>query len=1093
MADELGSSQRYTYIQLLGRGTYGAVVKCAVRDAASANGPGGPPAGEEEQYVAIKAFHGAYKEKQGLKLALREARVLRVLDHPGVVKLLDAFKSPSGRPYLVLEYLPRCVATELDARPAGLSRRDVKLLSWQLASVIRYLHANRVVHRDVKPANILLTDTGVLKLCDFGFARFTSCDDPRDGEALTSYVVTRWYRAPEVLLGQEYGPPADIWSFGCTVAEMATGVPLLPGTSTADQLWRIIRMFGPLPPDMALCLAHDPHLTHMAAPPPGMALRQRLAELGPRLLELLEVCLRPDPRDRPTAEELMHLPYFFEVPNLVLGCPQLEVLYEREAAQLGIGPSLAMFPGSATAAAAAATAAATAAGAGAGAAGAAHGFGAGIRAAPAAGGAGAAAWPGGEVPGGGGGAMAWETGMGAAGAFGGAAPTSAAAAAVPSAARMSASSTGIAAAPGAAAAPISSASGTSGGAFAVAGAAAGTSYASDNTPSAMPQGMPAGMPEARAVSGPASDGSGRVKGMPSASSTYVTATATAPSTIETTAAAVLMPPPTYHRNVSAPDPEAAELALVAVGAAAASASMEGPATHDPRRSGAGAGGASSVEVEVPFAPVSAPMGAAGTTAVARAAAAAAATAAAGAAAGLLPGERHTTGNVRRAETALPPGAERSGGGVVTERHTAGSRPPAPFSSRVRRAFGAAMSGVSRRRRGLQGSGASGGGALGSPPPPPPLEDVRTSNQTIIGYPRMSHSLRHSGTGDGPSGSVGAAAAAARATAVGGASASGADCASGPYSQSRSTVTRAATTALQSGANSLETNAAALLGAATSSQRGGVGVGGSQNPGSNPASRQNTASGAAPPAAAAAGPLVPPPPALPTPVLKPHLLRAYQQQQQQQGAPGKAPLLLPPPQKLPLHPEHPHESPRQQGAGGPRRGGSGSGSFLGRLCGCMGSADAAGATGGGEDSTRGGPAGGAFSMDNSSTVRPGAMDNSSIVALPVAAGAGGDRPSAGGDRPSAGTHYGGDRPSGSSAAASVPFTYTASGLGDSEPYWYSEHTSANPTSQWSQHGQSQHSMSAAAELAVKSTLAGGGGNSRRSALAGAIDEAGGADA
>ncbi|KAG2450698.1 hypothetical protein HYH02_004536 [Chlamydomonas schloesseri] len=1076
MAEEFGSSQRYTYIQLLGRGTYGAVVKCAVRDAATASAGGGssgtgePAAGEEEQYVAIKAFHGAYKEKQGLKLALREARVLRVLDHPGVVKLLDAFKSPSGRPYLVLEYLPRCVATELDARPSGLSRRDVKLLSWQLASVIRYLHTNRVVHRDVKPANILLTDTGVLKLCDFGFARFTSCDDPRDGEALTSYVVTRWYRAPEVLLGQEYGPPADIWSFGCTVAEMAMGVPLLPGTSTADQLWRIISMFGPLPPEMALCLAHDPVLAQITAPPPSMALRQRLAELGPRLLELLEVCLRPDPRERPTAEELMHLPYFFEVPNLVLGCPELEALYEREAAQLGIGPSLALFPRSSTSAAvtgAAAAAAVSTAGAG-------HG---------------AAGWPGADVGAHGG-------GMAAAGPYGGAAPTSPGAAS--SAARVSASSTGATGgvrAP-AGADPNANASGASDGGYVVAGGATGSaavtaamSFASDNPQMAGSGGMSATMPEARAFSGPASGGSGPSKGMAGQGASFVPATATAPSTIETSAATMLQPQPQYHRNVSAPDPKAAEMALAAVAAAASAAAAEGPVTHDPRRGGAGAGGASSVEVEVPFAPVSAPMGPAdGMSAAARAAAVAAAAAAGSAGAGLLPGERHTAGNVRRADTTLPPGAERSapgaggGGSDVPVRHTAGSRPPAPFSSRVRRAFGAAMSGVSRRRRGEAD-------ALGSPPPPPPLEDVRTSNQTIIGYPRMSHGPQHSSTGDGPSGSASAAAVAAGVAGgavVGGASVSGAECASGVHSQSRSTLTRAATAALQSGANSLETNAAALLGAATSSQRGGAS---SQNPGSNPASLRNTTSGAA---TSASGSTVSPLSSLPT--LKPHLQRAYQQQQQQQlllpaqGPSGKTQQQqhkLP----LPLHPEHPHESPRQEAAPAPRRGGSGGGrgSFLGRLCGCLGGADAGA---GFEDSMRGhSPAGGTFSMDTSSMAT---MPTGTSAVGGGGGGGGGD------DRPSAGTQYGGDRPSGGSAAASVPFTYTASGLDDSEPYWYSEHTSAhtsaNPPSQWSQHGQSQHSMigAAAAELAAKSAFT-AGGNSRRGALAGAIDEAGGADA
>ncbi|KAG2485431.1 hypothetical protein HYH03_015811 [Edaphochlamys debaryana] len=281
-----------------------------------------------------------------MKLVLREVRVLRSLDHPAVVKLLDAFRSKTGRVYMVFPYVGPSAYQALDASPGGLPAAQMKLMAWQVAQALTHLHSKRIVNRDIKPANIRLGEGGSVKLCDFGFARGTHCG-PRDAERLSSYVVTRWYRAPEILVGDSYGPASDIWSLGCTLAELATGTPLFPGRSSADQLWRIMRRFGPLTPQQAARAANDPRLTSkgLTQPPPGRTLRERLPQnkVDPGLFHLIEACLCMEPSCRPTAEEILDLPYFWSVPHLIRGTP-LEGEYRGVPTGRRCGPVMRALP-----------------------------------------------------------------------------------------------------------------------------------------------------------------------------------------------------------------------------------------------------------------------------------------------------------------------------------------------------------------------------------------------------------------------------------------------------------------------------------------------------------------------------------------------------------------------------------------------------------------------------------------------------------------------------------------------------------------------------------------------------------------------------
>ncbi|KAB0392875.1 hypothetical protein E2I00_009672, partial [Balaenoptera physalus] len=121
----------------------------------------------------------------------------------------------------------------------------VKSITWQTLQAVNFCHKHNCIHRDVKPENILITKHSVIKLCDFGFARLLT--GPSD--YYTDYVATRWYRSPELLVGDmQYGPPVDVWAIGCVFAELLSGVPLWPGKSDVDQLYLIRKTLGDLIP-----------------------------------------------------------------------------------------------------------------------------------------------------------------------------------------------------------------------------------------------------------------------------------------------------------------------------------------------------------------------------------------------------------------------------------------------------------------------------------------------------------------------------------------------------------------------------------------------------------------------------------------------------------------------------------------------------------------------------------------------------------------------------------------------------------------------------------------------------------------------------
>lgn len=213
-----------------------------------------------QQVVALKEIR--LQEEEGAPFtAIREASLLRDLRHANVVTLHDIVHTKTSLTF-VFEYVVsvfvrfNCpfsifepfifghqhsdLAQYLERHPGGLQAHNVRLFLFQLLRGLSYVHRRKILHRDLKPQNLLISEVGELKLADFGLARAQSVPS----HTFSSEVVTLWYRPPEVLLGStQYSSPLDLWGVGCIFVELLTGSPAFPGVKdAADQLERIFKV-----------------------------------------------------------------------------------------------------------------------------------------------------------------------------------------------------------------------------------------------------------------------------------------------------------------------------------------------------------------------------------------------------------------------------------------------------------------------------------------------------------------------------------------------------------------------------------------------------------------------------------------------------------------------------------------------------------------------------------------------------------------------------------------------------------------------------------------------------------------------------------
>ncbi len=277
---------------------------------------------ESNVFVAIKRFKETDDDALVRKTALREIRMLKRLRFTNVVCLLEAFRR-GGRYYLVFEFLEKTVLELIEENQNGMTQESVTFCIWQLLKGLEFLHSQTVVHRDIKPENLLISANGSLKIADFGFARCLESDIT----LLTEYVSTRWYRAPELLVGYpNYGHAVDVWAVGCLLYEMRTGQPLFPGSSDLDMIARIVRGLGPLPAEQVNSFACNPLYRRHKMPMPrveggewsthgtsGDPVIEIEAVLEASVLTVVEAdfvkaCLTLQPSKRPIAADLLTHP-----------------------------------------------------------------------------------------------------------------------------------------------------------------------------------------------------------------------------------------------------------------------------------------------------------------------------------------------------------------------------------------------------------------------------------------------------------------------------------------------------------------------------------------------------------------------------------------------------------------------------------------------------------------------------------------------------------------------------------------------------------------------------------------------------------------
>ncbi|CAL5433168.1 unnamed protein product [Camellia sinensis] len=283
-------------IRPIGRGAYGIV--CAAVNS------------ETHEEIAIKKIGNAFDNQIDAKRTLREIKLLCHMDHENILAIKDIIRPPKKQVFNDVYIVSELMDTDLHQiirSNQPLTDDHCQYFMYQLLRGLKYVHSANVLHRDLKPSNLFLNANCDLKIADFGLARTTS-----ETDFMTEYVVTRWYRAPELLLNcSEYTAAIDVWSVGCILGEIATREPLFPGRDYVEQLRLITELLGS-PNDTCLGFLRSDNARRYVKQLPRYPKQQfsaRFPNMSPLAIDLLEKMLVFDPTKRITVDEALCHPY----------------------------------------------------------------------------------------------------------------------------------------------------------------------------------------------------------------------------------------------------------------------------------------------------------------------------------------------------------------------------------------------------------------------------------------------------------------------------------------------------------------------------------------------------------------------------------------------------------------------------------------------------------------------------------------------------------------------------------------------------------------------------------------------------------------
>ena len=303
--------KRFHLQKKIGQGAYGVVFKAIDK--------------KTKETIALKKLFGAFRDDTDSQRTFREVMLLQELNgHDNIIRLLNVIRAENDLDlYLIFDYMESDLFNVI--RAGILQEIHKKFIIYQTLKALKFIHSADIIHRDLKPSNIFINSDSHVKLGDFGLARTLNSGRGGFGGIITDYVATRWYRAPEMLLGSiNYGKPIDMWSVGCILYELIVGRPLFPGKSTIDMRNMVFEVTG-FPDAREYEVVKDEYeipIDYESLIQDRVKKKRNIKSLisghkyDPNALDLLTKLLQFNPNKRLTAEQALEHPYVSDFHNV---------------------------------------------------------------------------------------------------------------------------------------------------------------------------------------------------------------------------------------------------------------------------------------------------------------------------------------------------------------------------------------------------------------------------------------------------------------------------------------------------------------------------------------------------------------------------------------------------------------------------------------------------------------------------------------------------------------------------------------------------------------------------------------------------------